>query len=307
MAADAAAQLPDSAGAPAAAGGTAAGAGMAVFVRVPGLPDALCVELPSDATVADLRRGAQEQAGDRRVGRLRFAGELLADGSVALADAGIGPQAAVDTEAALHIAFVERTTMVGGQSETYSVMSKFIPATALEGLRVTGEAPPHLHPFFDMHIWIPEDEAPLWVEVSPAEAFAAGIKPGMLFRLGSDFFSCGTSLLNTQDPGDANMQLVRIAADAQQGASIEFSTVSIPPVVTLAVDPDSTLEDALLQVAREQGFTLAEDSQFVSRARHVRDSESTSQEWLDGGMQCGDIDLPEGCVIEWFVLILPRC
>eukprot|EP01062_Namystynia_karyoxenos_P023381 TRINITY_DN19027_c0_g2_i2.p1 TRINITY_DN19027_c0_g2~~TRINITY_DN19027_c0_g2_i2.p1 ORF type:complete len:336 (+),score=33.37 TRINITY_DN19027_c0_g2_i2:75-1082(+) len=316
MAADAAAQLPDSAGAPAAAGGTAAGAGMAVFVRVPGLPDALCVELPSDATVADLRRGAQELAGRHQIVRLRYAGELLADESAALADAGIGPQAMVDaggvrtlldchqhtmlavvlstaatTTAGLSLTFVERHRVCDG-GDSYCIVRAVVPVSELEGLRVTGEAPPCAHKFFDPHI--PEGEAPLWVANASAELLARDIKPDMQFRLVQAGFG-SSSLLNTQDPEQANMDLQRILADSEfQRGFVKCHAQSVPPAVTIEVDPEATLEQALLQVAEQQGFKLMGEYHFFIMHAAARDR-------LGRTTRCGVAStmLPEGACLEW--------
>eukprot|EP01062_Namystynia_karyoxenos_P023386 TRINITY_DN19027_c0_g2_i7.p1 TRINITY_DN19027_c0_g2~~TRINITY_DN19027_c0_g2_i7.p1 ORF type:complete len:310 (+),score=33.54 TRINITY_DN19027_c0_g2_i7:75-1004(+) len=290
MAADSAAQLPDSAGAPAAAGGTAAGAGMAVFVRVPGLPDALCVELPSDATVADLRRGAQELAGRHQIVRLRYAGELLADESAALADAGIGPQAMVDA-AGLSLTFVERHRVCDG-GDSYCIVRAVVPVSELEGLRVTGEAPPCAHKFFDPHI--PEGEAPLWVANASAELLARDIKPDMQIRLVHAGFG-NSSLLNTQDPEQANMDLQRILADSEfQRGFVKCHAQSVPPAVTIEVDPEATLEQALLQVAEQQGFKLMGEYHFFIMHAAARDR-------LGRTTRCGVAStmLPEGACLEW--------
>eukprot|EP01062_Namystynia_karyoxenos_P023385 TRINITY_DN19027_c0_g2_i6.p1 TRINITY_DN19027_c0_g2~~TRINITY_DN19027_c0_g2_i6.p1 ORF type:complete len:300 (+),score=31.24 TRINITY_DN19027_c0_g2_i6:75-974(+) len=280
MAADSAAQLPDSAGAPAAAGGTAAGAGMAVFVRVPGLPDALCVELPSDATVADLRRGAQELAGRHQIVRLRYAGELLADESAALADA-----------AGLSLTFVERHRVCDG-GDSYCIVRAVVPVSELEGLRVTGEAPPCAHKFFDPHI--PEGEAPLWVANASAELLARDIKPDMQIRLVHAGFG-NSSLLNTQDPEQANMDLQRILADSEfQRGFVKCHAQSVPPAVTIEVDPEATLEQALLQVAEQQGFKLMGEYHFFIMHAAARDR-------LGRTTRCGVAStmLPEGACLEW--------
>eukprot|EP01062_Namystynia_karyoxenos_P023368 TRINITY_DN19023_c0_g1_i1.p1 TRINITY_DN19023_c0_g1~~TRINITY_DN19023_c0_g1_i1.p1 ORF type:complete len:401 (+),score=42.93 TRINITY_DN19023_c0_g1_i1:171-1205(+) len=115
---------------------------MAVFVRVQGIAEMICVELGPDATVADLRREAAAQVGQRRVTRLRFAGESLTDSSVALADAGIGPQAVVDAEGGVSaLTFVE-----GWHSScqvTFDTVEYQLPVSALEGLRLGYDTRPH--------------------------------------------------------------------------------------------------------------------------------------------------------------------
>eukprot|EP01062_Namystynia_karyoxenos_P023377 TRINITY_DN19027_c0_g1_i3.p1 TRINITY_DN19027_c0_g1~~TRINITY_DN19027_c0_g1_i3.p1 ORF type:complete len:283 (+),score=50.42 TRINITY_DN19027_c0_g1_i3:96-944(+) len=280
MAADAAAQQPHH--------GMHSGMGMAVFVHVPGLPDALCIELPSDATVADLRRAAQEQSGGRPVGRLRFAGELLAD-SAALADAGIGPQAKVDTEAVVSLTLVEICTM-NCAGTSYRAVDCILPVSALEGLRLTGEAPPQAHKFF--HPALPEGQVPLWVDDAPAGAAEYGIEAGMLVQL--------------LQPGEANMELQRILADPQfQRDGVRCIATDVPPAVTVAVSPETTLENALLQASGEEGFTLEQELEDRYDFFMIT---GESHELLSGTMRCDAVStmLPEGACVGWHNVVADR-
>eukprot|EP01062_Namystynia_karyoxenos_P023375 TRINITY_DN19027_c0_g1_i1.p1 TRINITY_DN19027_c0_g1~~TRINITY_DN19027_c0_g1_i1.p1 ORF type:complete len:288 (+),score=48.82 TRINITY_DN19027_c0_g1_i1:96-959(+) len=285
MAADAAAQQPHHG---MHSGGPATGMGMAVFVHVPGLPDALCIELPSDATVADLRRAAQEQSGGRPVGRLRFAGELLAD-SAALADAGIGPQAKVDTEAVVSLTLVEICTM-NCAGTSYRAVDCILPVSALEGLRLTGEAPPQAHKFF--HPALPEGQVPLWVDDAPAGAAEYGIEAGMLVQL--------------LQPGEANMELQRILADPQfQRDGVRCIATDVPPAVTVAVSPETTLENALLQASGEEGFTLEQELEDRYDFFMIT---GESHELLSGTMRCDAVStmLPEGACVGWHNVVADR-
>eukprot|EP01062_Namystynia_karyoxenos_P023371 TRINITY_DN19023_c0_g2_i2.p1 TRINITY_DN19023_c0_g2~~TRINITY_DN19023_c0_g2_i2.p1 ORF type:complete len:346 (+),score=59.37 TRINITY_DN19023_c0_g2_i2:91-1038(+) len=309
MAADAAAQLPGTAAAPAAAGREGAGAGLAVYVRVPGLPDALCVELPADAAVADLRRGAQELAGERPLRRLCYARQVLADDSVALADAGIGPQAVADAETALQITFVESWQYSSGDS--YSSTVRDLPVSVLKGVRVTAAAPHHagFHDPPNFLYSMPESEAPLFVDCAPAAAVAAGIRPGMMLLLRRTGYN-RVSVLNARDPEAANAKLQQLPADPDfQQMGIKCIAASVPPAVTVAVSPDTVLEDALSLASREQGFRLREDAHdFLLCVRHESGitmqlvdlgSGITMPKGLDRRMRCGDLDIPEGGFIVW--------
>eukprot|EP01062_Namystynia_karyoxenos_P035714 TRINITY_DN26098_c0_g3_i1.p1 TRINITY_DN26098_c0_g3~~TRINITY_DN26098_c0_g3_i1.p1 ORF type:complete len:306 (+),score=55.51 TRINITY_DN26098_c0_g3_i1:69-986(+) len=277
--------------APPAAGGKATGAGMAIFVRVPGIPDAVCVELAPDATVGDLRREAEAQAEGRRVGRLRYAGEPLADEAVPLADAGIGPQAVVDVEASVLLSFVEEFNQFGGDS--YKFANNCLPVSALEGLRLTNEAPPHVLPLGS------GSHLPVWVEAAPAaEAVAAGIRPGMLLKVRN---TAGRMIYYpfaepTPEKAQAKLQEILQSPEFQQDG-VQLCVLELPPVVTVAVDPETTLEAALHQAAEERGFKLEEtEHEFKFYGPGVPPGSGGSP--LTRAMRCGDID-PSGTFIEW--------
>eukprot|EP01062_Namystynia_karyoxenos_P026967 TRINITY_DN20800_c0_g3_i5.p1 TRINITY_DN20800_c0_g3~~TRINITY_DN20800_c0_g3_i5.p1 ORF type:complete len:300 (+),score=28.15 TRINITY_DN20800_c0_g3_i5:111-1010(+) len=277
------------------ASGVAAGAGMAAFVRVPGLPDAICVELPPDATVADLRDGARALAEGRPVGRLRYAGEVLTDDSVTLADAGIGPQAVVDAEPLPLITFAERWRY--GSGDSYSFADRDLPVSVLEGVTVTG-ATPQQSRFLDTKAYVPDGEVPLFVEDAPAEAVAAGIRPGLLLRLRQTGYPTAR-VLGALDPETANAKIQQLPADPSlRRNGIKCITVSVPPAVTLAVAPDTTLKEALLQVSRAGGFTLSEDAHIFS-VGVSHGGEDALRPLLDPETLCGDIDLPEDGFIMW--------
>eukprot|EP01062_Namystynia_karyoxenos_P020960 TRINITY_DN17955_c0_g1_i2.p1 TRINITY_DN17955_c0_g1~~TRINITY_DN17955_c0_g1_i2.p1 ORF type:complete len:313 (+),score=34.61 TRINITY_DN17955_c0_g1_i2:65-1003(+) len=286
--------------APRPVGGKQTGVGMAVFVRVAGMPDALCVELPPDATVADLHREAQAQAGERRVGGLSYAGELLTDGSVALADAGIGPQAVVDAGATVQLTFVEEMRDVSGFTFGRP-MYAFMTVPELEGLRLTGQAPPHTLPSGRGR-----GRPLVWIEAAPTSAGAAGrIRPGMVLRglevrvTGPDKIAqaAGGRRIDVavSSPEAVHAELQRLQADRAVSVRCraELNLEQRPPALTGAVPPGTTLAEALRQVAAQHGYELGKEE------RCFKLWSGSMRRQLNAAMSCGDINAPVGALIVW--------